>query len=152
MADRFQAKFKAMDTSVLHSWLIRMLLMEELKKRNVAWEQFIVSANMQLNVAPTPQSKVESPLQAEISIHTDTIKNIKGKHIAKDSEASKEVEEEEGGAHHSPQREFSPQPAPELEEVPSTKTTVKKGRNLLFPSPTIAVKTRDRRPFTKSSA
>jgi hypothetical protein len=71
--------------------------------------------------------------------------------LLKIDEAPKEVEEDEGGAHHSPQREFSPQPAPELEEVPSTKTTGKKGRKLLFPSPTVAVETRSRRPFTRSS-
>jgi hypothetical protein len=34
------------DSSVFHSGLIRMLVMEELKKRNISWEQFIVSANM----------------------------------------------------------------------------------------------------------
>jgi hypothetical protein len=46
MDDRVQAKSKAMDTSVFHSGLIRMLVMEELKKRNIFWEQFIVSANL----------------------------------------------------------------------------------------------------------
>jgi hypothetical protein len=58
MVDRVQYKSKAMDTSVFHSGLIRMMVMEELKKTNIAWEQFIASANLQLNVAPSPQSKV----------------------------------------------------------------------------------------------
>jgi hypothetical protein len=58
--------------------------MEELKKRNISWEKFIASANMQLNVAPTPQSKVQSPLQDDSAIHTETRKKRKGKHIAKD--------------------------------------------------------------------
>jgi hypothetical protein len=151
MADRVQAKSKAVDTSVFHSGLIRMLVMEELKKRNIAWEKFIASAHLQLNVAPTPQSKVQSPLQTDSVVHTETSKKRKGKHIAKDDEAPKEQEEEEGGAHHSPQREFSPQPAPELAEIPSAKTTGKKGRRLLFPSPTAAVETKSRRPFTRSS-
>jgi hypothetical protein len=35
MADRVQAKSKAMDTSVFHSGLIKMLVMEELKKKNI---------------------------------------------------------------------------------------------------------------------
>jgi flagellar biosynthesis protein FlhB len=58
MVDRVQAKSKAMDTSVFHSRLIRMLVMEELKKINLTWEQFIVSSNLQLDVAlaSTPQS------------------------------------------------------------------------------------------------
>lgn len=62
MSDRVQAKFKAVETSVFHSGLIRMLVMEELKKRNISWEQFIVSTNMQLDIASTPQSRMQSPL------------------------------------------------------------------------------------------
>jgi hypothetical protein len=151
MVDRVQAKSKAVDTSVFHSGMIRMLFMEELKKRNIAWEKFIASANLQLNVAPTPQSKIQIPFPTDSVSHIETRKKRKGKHIAKDKEVPKEVEEEEGGAHHSPQRELSPQPAPELEEVPSAKTTAKKGRKLHFPSPTATVETRARRPFTRSS-
>jgi hypothetical protein len=38
MVDRVQSQSMAMDTSVFHSWLIKMLVMEELKKRNLTWE------------------------------------------------------------------------------------------------------------------
>jgi hypothetical protein len=55
---------------------------------------------------------VQSPLQDDNVIHIETRKNRNGKHISKDKEAPKEVEEEEGGSHHSPQREISPQRAP----------------------------------------
>jgi hypothetical protein len=113
IVDRVQAKSKDVDTSFFHSGLINMLVMEELKKRNMEWDQFIASAHMQLNVAPTPQSKVHIPLQTDSIVHTETSRKRKGKHISKNDEAPKE-EEEEGGAHHSPQREFSPQPSPEL--------------------------------------
>jgi hypothetical protein len=108
MADRVQDKSKAMDTSVFHSCLIRMMVMEDLKKRNIDWEQLIVSTNMQLNVAPTPRSKVQSPFPIDSVSHTETRKNRKGKHIAKDKEDPKEFEEEEGGAHHSPKMKLSP--------------------------------------------
>jgi hypothetical protein len=33
-------------------------------------------------------------------------------------ETPKEIEEEERGVHHSPRRDFSPPPAPKIEEVP----------------------------------
>lgn len=95
-----------MDTCVFHLGMIKMLVMEELKKRNITWEQFIAFANLQLDVAPTPQSKVQSPLPTGSVAHIETSKKRKGKHIAKDKEVPKEVEEEERGAHHSPQREF----------------------------------------------
>jgi hypothetical protein len=58
MDDRVQAKSKVVDTGVFHSGLIRMLVKEELNKIIIAWEKFIASAHLQLNVAPTPQSKV----------------------------------------------------------------------------------------------
>jgi hypothetical protein len=58
MSDRVQAKSKAVDTSVFHSGLIRMLVMEELKKRKIPWEQFIIFAHMQLDIASTPQSNM----------------------------------------------------------------------------------------------
>jgi hypothetical protein len=62
MDDRVQSKSKDVDTSVFHSGLIRMLVMEELKKRNLSWEEFIVSSNLQLDIASTPQSRMQSPL------------------------------------------------------------------------------------------
>jgi hypothetical protein len=133
MVDRVQAKSKAVDTSVFHSGLIRMLVMEELKKINLTWEQFIVSANLQLDVASTPQSRVQIPFPASSVAQVETSKKRKGKHIAQDKEVPKEVEEEEREAHHSPQREISPQPAPELEEVPSQpKLQPKRGENYIF--------------------
>jgi hypothetical protein len=45
----------------------------------------------------------------------------------------------------------TPHPTPELAEIPSAKATGTKGRKLLFPSPSIAVETKARRPFTRSS-
>jgi hypothetical protein len=153
MSDRVQAKSKAVDTSVFHSGLIRMLVMEELKKMNISWEQFIVSANMQLDIASTPQSRMQIPFPSSSVSPTRTSKKRKIKPTTQDKETPKEIEEEEREVHHSPQRYFSPPPAPELEEVPSsTKTTAKRGRKLHFPSPAPVAKTRVRRPFTRSSS
>jgi hypothetical protein len=45
MVDRVKSKSKVVDTIVFHYGLIKMLVMEELKKRNLTWEQFIVSTN-----------------------------------------------------------------------------------------------------------
>jgi hypothetical protein len=150
MVDRVQAKSKAVDTSVFHSGLIKMLVMEELKKKNIDWEKFIASSHFQLNVSPTPQSKVQSPLQDDSIVHTETSKKRKSKGIVKNDETTKE-HEGEGGSHYSPQREVSPKPAPKSAETPSTRATGSKGRRLLFPSPSVAVKAKVRRPFTRSS-
>jgi hypothetical protein len=95
---------------------------------------------------------MQSPFPASSVAQAETSKKRKSKPTSQDKETPKEVEEEEREVHHSPQREFSSHPAPELEEVPSlAKTTTKKGRKLYFPSPTAAAETRVRRPFTRSS-
>jgi hypothetical protein len=93
MAYRVQAKSKDVDKSFFQSGLIRMFVMEELKKRNISSEQLISSARLQLNVAPTPQSKVQSPPQANSIVHTETSRKRNGKHIDKNYEAPKEQEE-----------------------------------------------------------
>jgi hypothetical protein len=54
MYDRVQDKSKEVDTSVFHYGLIKMLVMEELRKKNIDWEAFITSSHFQLNVSPTP--------------------------------------------------------------------------------------------------
>jgi hypothetical protein len=124
------------DTSVFHSGLIKMLVMEELKKRNIPWEQFIVSTHIQLDIASTPQSRMQSPFPSSSVSPARTSRKRKIKPTTQDKETPKEIEEEERDFHHSPQRYFSPPRAPELEEVPSsTKTTSKRGRRLHFPSP-----------------
>jgi len=57
-----QAKSKAVDTHGFHSGLIKMLVMEELNKKNIVWKKFITSSHFKLNIAPTPQYKVQIPL------------------------------------------------------------------------------------------
>jgi hypothetical protein len=44
MVDIVQAKSKVVDTSVFNLGMIKMLVMEELKKNNIDWEKFIASA------------------------------------------------------------------------------------------------------------
>jgi hypothetical protein len=153
MSDRVQAKSKVVDTSVFHSRLIRMLVLEELNKRNIPWEQFIVSAHMKLDIASTPQSKMQIPFPSTSDAPAGTSMKRKSKSIAQYKEVITEVEETEREAYHSPQRDFSPPPAIELEEVPSsTKPTTKKGRKLHFSSLSSATSTKVMNPFTRSSA
>jgi hypothetical protein len=45
ISDRVQAKSKAVDTSVFHSRLIKMLVMEESRNKNIDWEAFITSSH-----------------------------------------------------------------------------------------------------------
>jgi hypothetical protein len=61
MSDRVQDKSKVVYNSLFHSGFIKMLVMEELKKRNIPWEQFIVSTHMHLDIASTPPSRMQSP-------------------------------------------------------------------------------------------
>ena len=54
MSDKVQAKSKQVDTSVIHSGLIKLLVMEELRKTNIDWETFLTSSHFQLDISPTP--------------------------------------------------------------------------------------------------
>jgi hypothetical protein len=65
MVDRVQDKSKQVDTSVFHSGLIKMLVIEELRKKNTDWETFLTASHFQLNVSPTPQSKIQIPTPVE---------------------------------------------------------------------------------------
>ena len=96
---------------------------------------------------------MQIPLSSSSVSPAGTSRKRKRKPATQVKETPKETEEEEREVHHSPQREFSPPLAPELEEVPSsTKTTSKKGRKLHFPSLSPTDKTRFKRPFTRSSS
>jgi hypothetical protein len=150
MSDRVQAKSKAVDTSVFHSGLIKMLVMDELRKRNMEWEEFITSSHFQLNIAPTPQSKVQIPLQVDKTVQLGMNKKRKSIRSVKNDKATKE-HVEEGGYSQSPQREVSPFPAPSPVETPSTRATGLRGRKLLFSSPPTADKVKARRPVTRAS-
>jgi hypothetical protein len=55
MSDRVQAKSKQVDTSVFHSGLIKMLVLEELKKTNIDWDVFLAASGFQPDVSHTPQ-------------------------------------------------------------------------------------------------
>ena len=103
IADIVQVKSKAVDASVFNSGLIKILVMEELKKKNIEWDQFISSSRFQLNVAPTPRSKVQSPLQDDKTVNVGINKKRKSMGNVKDDETTKE-HVEEGGSSQSPQK------------------------------------------------
>jgi hypothetical protein len=152
MSDRIQSKSKDVDTSIFHSGLIRMLVSEELGKKEISWEHFVVASHFKLDIASTPQSQNASPLSPTSVVKAGTSRKRKGRAPVQVSEVIKQVTGTEEEACHSPQRDFSPPPPPGLEEVPSsTKTAAKKGKKLHFPSSPTTTNTKGRRPFTRSS-
>jgi hypothetical protein len=56
ISDRVQDKSKDVDSSLFHSRLIRMLVSEELGKKEISWENFVVTSHFKLDLASTPQS------------------------------------------------------------------------------------------------
>jgi hypothetical protein len=56
MSYMIQAKYKDVDSSLLHFGLIKMLVSEELGKKEISWEHFMVTSNFKLDLAPSPQS------------------------------------------------------------------------------------------------
>jgi hypothetical protein len=152
MLDRIQDKYKDVDSSLFHSGLIRMLVSEELGKKEISCEHFVVTSHFKLDLASTPQSHKASPLSPISATKAGTSRKRKTQAYVQVSEISKQDTGAEEEVCASPQRYFSPHPPPGLEEVPSsTKSTSKKGKKLLFPSSPPALKIKGKRPFTRSS-
>jgi hypothetical protein len=106
---------------------------------------------MQLDIASTPQSRMQSPLPSTSVYLVGTSRKKKRKSNIQDKEDLKEIEEEGREVHHSPERYFSPPPSPELEEIPSsTKATTNRERKFHFSSPALAAKIKIRKPFTRT--
>jgi hypothetical protein len=51
-----------------------MLVMEEIKKTNTDWETFLTTSHFQLDIAPTPQSKRQTPTPVERTVHSNSSK------------------------------------------------------------------------------
>jgi hypothetical protein len=152
MSDRIQDKSKYVDSSLFHSRLIRMLVSEELGKKEISRENFVVTSHFKLDLASTPKSHKASPLSPTSATKAGTSRNTKSSASVQVSEVSKHVTGAKEEVCPSPQRYFSPPPPPGLEEVPySTKDTSKKEKKLPFPYSPLAVKIKGKRPFTRSS-
>jgi hypothetical protein len=93
------------------------------------------------------------PLPSTSVAPSGTSRKRKRKSPTQDQKVIKEIEEIEREAYHSPQRDFSPPPTPELEEVPSsTNATTNKGIKLHFSSPSPIASIKMKNPFTRSSS
>jgi hypothetical protein len=153
MSDKIQSKSKDVDISIFHSGLIRMLVSEELGKKDISWEHFAIASHFKLDIAATPQSQKARPLSSISAAKAGTRKKRKGRVPVQDPEVIKKVTGTEEEACHSPQRYFSPPPPPELEEAPSsTRPTAKKGKKLHFSSSPSTASIKVRKPFTRASA
>jgi hypothetical protein len=98
MSDRIQSKSKGVDTSIFHSRLIRMLVSEELGKKEIFWEHFVVASHFNLNIASTTQSQNASPLSSTSAVKAGTSRKRKGRAPIQVSKVIKQVTgiEEEG--------------------------------------------------------
>jgi hypothetical protein len=152
MLDRIQAKSKDVDSSLFHSRLIKMLVSDELGKKDISWEHFVVTFHFNLDLAPTPQSQRESSLSPTSATKAGTSRKRKSRAHVQVLEGNKQVTEVEEEVFPSPHRDFSPPPPPRLEEVPSsTKVTSKRGKKLMFSFSPPTVEIKGKRPFTRSS-
>jgi hypothetical protein len=91
MLDRIQSKSKDVDTSIFHSGLIRILVSEELGKKDISWEHFVVASHFKLDIAATPQSQNASPLSSTSAAKAGTRKKRKGRAPVQVSEVIKQV-------------------------------------------------------------
>jgi hypothetical protein len=79
MPNMIQSKSKDVDTNIFHSGLIRMLVSEELGKKYISWEHFVVASHFKLDVEAIPQSQNASPLSSTRAAKVGTSKKRKEK-------------------------------------------------------------------------
>jgi hypothetical protein len=89
MSDLIQSKSKDVDTSIFHSGLIIMIVSEELAKKEISWEHFVVSSHFKLDIVSTSQSQNTSPLSPTIVVKTGTNRKRNCRSHVQDSEVIK---------------------------------------------------------------
>jgi hypothetical protein len=89
MSAKIKAKSKDVDSSLFHSGLIRMLVSEELGKKEISWEHFVVTSYFKLDLASTPQSQKESPLSPTNATKAGTNRKRKRKAFVQVSKVNK---------------------------------------------------------------
>jgi hypothetical protein len=149
MSNRVQAKSKQEHTSVFHSGLIKMLVMEELRNKNTNWETFLTSSHFQLDVSPTPQSKIKIPTPIERTVISEASKRKRGTMTNKDDKVTNEVGSR--GPSQPSYREASPMEDHIPMDIPSSKPRVLKWKILFFFPPFVADKVKPRRHFTRAT-
>jgi hypothetical protein len=79
MSNMIQSKSKDVDSSLFHSGLIKMLVSEELGKKEISWENFMVTSHFKFDLASTPQSLNAIPLSPSNFFKEGTNRKIKGR-------------------------------------------------------------------------
>jgi hypothetical protein len=148
MSDKVQAKSKQVDTNIFHSGLIKMLVLEELKKTNSDWDAFLVASGFQPDVVNTPQTKRKTPTSVENIVHTESSKRRKMVKKDKSSQSTDKIGE---GPSQPLDEETSPMAECSPMETSSSKERNLKGKKLVFSPPVAAESVMPKRPFTRST-
>ena len=87
MVDKVQSKSQIAEKYVFHFGLIKLLVLEEMKKKNRDWNTFLFLENYDLEVVPTPSKRVSSTTKPK-EIHATSSKKRKGQ---KDTKKTQEL-------------------------------------------------------------
>ena len=61
MVDKVQAKANFFGNALFHFCLIRLLVLEELKKKDLDWEYFLLQKSFSVEVVDIPHAKKKTP-------------------------------------------------------------------------------------------
>jgi hypothetical protein len=148
MSDKVQAKSKKVDTNVFHSSMIKMLVLEELKKINSDRDDFLVASGFQPDVVNTPQTKRKIPTSVENIVHT---KSSKRRKMVKNDKSSQSTDNIGKGPLQPLDEENSPMAECSPIKTSSSKSRNLKGKKLIFSPPIATESIMPKRPFTRST-
>jgi hypothetical protein len=155
MVDKVQAKSKQVEPSLFHFSLIKLLVLEELKKTNGEWSSFLSTSGFCAETISSPPSKGSTPSTNDKAT-SSSLKRKRGKDkeqqpvVIETLETTTKISLSKGS------KEKGKEPLKQginttanIEETPDSKRRKMKGKKLLF-TPEATEMEKPKRPLTRS--
>jgi hypothetical protein len=114
MADKVQGKKSQVEPSLFHFSLTKLLVLEELNKRNQTWQAFLDSSKLTVDLPTSSCSKKDTPSSVERDIQSPVESSVKRPSVSVDPSEKKKGKK----------LQFSPEVV-EVPKKPLTRATAK---------------------------
>jgi hypothetical protein len=154
MVDKVQAKSKQVEPSLFHFSLIKLLVLEELKKTNREWSYFLSTSGFCVETTSSPPSKGSTP-STSAKATSNSLKRKKGNDkeqpiVIETPETTTKTSLNKGSKKKGKEPLQGIKTVVNIEETPDSKRGKLKGKKLLFTPETTKME-KPRKPLTRSA-
>jgi hypothetical protein len=154
MVDKVQAKSNQVEPSLFHFSLIKLLVLEELKKEKREWNYFLFASGFCVETTSSPPSKGSTPSTSTKAI-SSSLKRKKGDDkeqpiVIETPETATKTSLSKGSMKKGKNPFQGVEIVVDIEETPDSKRSKLKGKKLIFTPETTKVE-KPRKPFTRSA-